>query len=162
MFFRNDFPYHIGDHLLAGRTEDMYALFNNFLWYIYDILKSNNGQIFKKEIDEKKWSARIFDDLDSDFVKLINLTHADMPPEVKLCSEYISHKENRQIFAKEHLELTKKYFKAFDVRKFKEFCFVANSIWKDGFVLTHNQLKEDGSFLLETPKCTSHKGPDRS
>lgn len=155
LFFRKDFPYHIGDHVVAGPITEMYTLFNNCLLYGHNIINTAQGSLFEQEVINKKWSSRIFTDIDSDFVRLVNLTHTDVCPEVKITCEYISDKERRQIYAHEHVELTNKYFKVFDIRKFDEFYFSANSIL-DGTTITNKDLDEEGNIQTKKPKCLEH------
>lgn len=155
LFFRKDFPYHIGDHLVAGPIDDMHLLFNTSLSYAHSILTSERAELWHNEVLERKWAKRIWNNVDSELAKLVNLTHTDIPPEVKLCAEYISTKEKRPIHAKEHVELIKRYFKVFDVRNLREFYFKSNSVWRNGFVLTHENLNENGEFEVATPSCSA-------
>lgn len=154
LFFRKDFPYHIGDHLLGGRIENVEKLFLNILRYSYNIMICEEGQLFESEVVENKWNKRIWTNCESEFAKLVNLTHTDIPPEVKLCTEYISEKEKRDIKAEEHVELTKKYFDTFDVRMLGRFYFSANSVC-GGVCITHNQIK-NRSIIVPDAECLEH------
>lgn len=156
LFFRNDFPYHIGDHLVGGRIEEMYNLFGKYLEYTHDLMTSPNGHIFKDEVDTLKWPNRIFSNVNSDFCRMFKLTHVDICPEVKLCSQYIELKERRQIYAHEHVELIKKYFKPFDVRNFNRFKFCSNSVY-NGIKITEENFDTNGNIIIEGDKCEPHE-----
>jgi len=155
LFFRKDFPYHIGDHLLGGRIENVEQLFLNILNYSHSIMAGEKGELFESEVVENKWSKRIWTNRESEFTKLINLTHSDIPPEVKLCTEYISLKEKRDIKASEHVELTKKYFDTFDVRMLRRFYFSANSIC-GGVSISDKNIEEDGNIFIPDASCEPH------
>ena len=155
LFFRKDFPYHIGDHLLGGRIENIEQLFAGILQYSYDIITSEEGRLFESEVVQGKWNKRIWTNCESDLAKLVNLTHTDIPPEVKFGTEYISRKERRDIKAEEHVELTKKYFDTFDVRMFRKFYFSANSIC-GGIIITDNNISENGDIIIAEPECNGH------
>jgi len=155
LFFRNDFPYHIGDHLVGGSLKDMSILFGDYLTYAHSILTSPNGEIFKKEVEDRVWSKRIFTDIESDLCKLINLTNADICPEVKLTCRYILSKEKRDFLAKEHVELTKKYFKPFDIRKFNRFKFTATSVY-NGISISEENIGDNGDIIIKRRECDTH------
>jgi hypothetical protein len=152
LFFRNDFPFHYGDHLVAGSYHNLYNMYVGFLQYSYDILADEGGKKFFSEWKNKVWNKIIFNNIDGDISKLIHFTYSDIPPEVKLAVTYLKNKIGSYPECKDQKELMNKYFNPIDVRRFKEFYFTANSV-AGGTVLTEKNIEPSGKFKFEYTKC---------
>ncbi len=148
LFFRNDHPWHIGDHIVGGNIQEMKNLFVGALDYFKTLLNNTNGNIFYQEFLEKKWSKCIFNEPNGDVARLASLYYSDICPEVKITVNYISLKEKKLPAVKNHVELMNKYFNAYDVRKFEKFYVSATHI-SDGIIVTNNDIDNDGNINIK-------------
>jgi len=143
LFSRNDFPFHIGDHVVGGRAEDMTTMFGGMVNYTYELLTSKGGRKFYTEWLDRKWNRSIFNNTQGDVSKLYPLTWSDICPEVKLTINYLTLKESKPPVVKQQVELMNKHFCSFDVRDFGKFYFCANSVGK-GTIITDSNVDKSG------------------
>lgn len=152
LFYRGDYPFHFGDHLVAGSCENMSDMYVGLLQYAYDLLNDAGGKKFYNEWKQNRWNNIIFKNVDGDIPRMVQFTYADIPPETKIAVNYLISKLGRDPKASEHKELMQKYFNAIDIRKFSEFLFCANGV-AYGTVLTEKNIDENKNFVFEYTKC---------
>ena len=115
-FFRKDFPYHIGDHIIAGSFDNVKMLITSSFDRLMDAC--NNFIFFEDSIFHDNYHEYIFNDTKLKDVFAINEAHAT--PESRLAINYLLAKGENPI-CKNHKELMNKYFDVVDVTEMGDF-----------------------------------------
>ena len=135
-FFRKDIAYHPGDHVIAGKTNEIYDLFR------IQFDKTNKCRNdFKYGINsglDKRYLHAMYDN-DELISNVIQQNISNTPPEIKLCVDYLINKLNRKVFKKESHILMKEYFSPIDLEGFKNYYINSNRL---GYCFCKREITE--------------------
>lgn len=115
-FFRKDFPYHIGDHLIAGTLENFKLFVESSFNRLYD--SCSNFMLFEDSILNDDYSTYIYNG--ENIRTMIEINETFVPPECRLTINYLLEKGEIPL-CKRHKELMNKYFDVIDVRTMGDF-----------------------------------------
>lgn len=124
-FFRKDIPYHPGDHIFAGKTNEIYDLFRIQFDRI-NKCRSDFKYCIKLGLD-KRYLHAMYDDGES-ISNVMQQNISNTPPEIKFCVDYLINKLNRQVLKKESHILMKEYFSPIDLEGFKNYYVNSNQM----------------------------------
>ncbi len=129
IFFRPTeyWPYHIGDHVMMGKTSDMLDMFNRVKVKIDTYDKEANLNLNLRTIANENTNLLWFEK--KDIANGYEYYHQLLPFEMLLTVEYLKTK-NEIINFSRHKELMNKYFDVMDVNELKPFLISHNSVKK--------------------------------
>jgi hypothetical protein len=151
LFFRKDFPYHIGDHIMAGTYKNMAGMFAACSEKLVKPVSSPlELQNYLLKDNYKKYIFNNYYNGPSKFIEMLEINN---PPECRLAINYLIYKGHEPL-CKRHKELMNKYFDVIDIGKMGKF----NFNWK-GLGITINEENNDDilATILKGPKynCTT-------
>ncbi|NVM36699.1 MAG: hypothetical protein HWN81_13975 [Candidatus Lokiarchaeota archaeon] len=124
-FFRKDIAYHPGDHIIAGKSNEIYDLFR------IQFDKTNRCRNeFKDAIKyglDKRYLHAMYENEEL-ASKLIQQNVSNTPPEIKFCVDYLINKLNRKVYKKESHILMKEYFSPIDLEGFNNYYVNSNKM----------------------------------
>lgn len=153
IFFRKDFPYHIGDHIIAGSYKKLKEFFLSS--YTELVERVVNPAYFEDRMKNDRYAEYLYN---TDITSFNATNETCVPPECRLAINYLLHKNENPVCAN-HKSLMQKYFEVIDVSTMGEFECRSN-YWK--FKLN----KENYSNILHEimhkseNKCLDKNCPD--
>ena len=126
IFWRKDVPFHIGDHLIAGRSDLILNMVES-CWH--DIVENSNFfNKYVQHVDSRKW-ARIFSSKEEDDLQFVNkVVYNVICPEIRYSTAFLRNETESEISVKDHKHLVSKYFRPIAAEDFKEFYTFSKSL----------------------------------
>jgi len=124
MFFRKDFPFHVGDHLMACPAEEIKQFFEAS---VTKFIELTNPETFFAEFKGDKYQKTIFP-ANSALSSIFSWDLTVLPVETVLTLFYLWSK-GHDVQLSDQVELMNKYFCPFPIQKFKKFQATANVIF---------------------------------
>jgi hypothetical protein len=152
LFYRNDIPFHIGDHVLAGPAEEMFLMFEKA---IAELMRLRSQEYFLQELLSDKYSEILYNNTHADLCNMVPFKLTNITPEQRLTIAYLSQKEAMcDIKVENHPTFMKQYFTPFDVRLTKKYRCVANSL--NRLVITEHNIGDLDTTIMTDPNfvCT--------
>lgn len=115
-FFRKDYPYHIGDHIIAGSFENLKLFFDSSFNRLYDLCR--NFMLFEDMIKNDQFHTYIYNN--RNIKSIVEVNEGTAPPESRLAINYLLEQGEHPL-CKNHKELMQKYFDVIDVTRMGDF-----------------------------------------
>lgn len=153
IFFRKDFPYHIGDHIISGSYKNLKEFFLSS--YTELVEKIVNPLYFEDCMKNDRYVEYLYN---TDVTSFNGVNETCVPPECRLAINYLLHKNENPICAN-HKSLMQKYFEVIDVSTMGEFECKSN-YWK--FKLNKENYGEILHEIMHKSenKCLDKNCPD--
>lgn len=144
IFFRNNFPFHIGDHILAGSQQKMCLLFQT----LYDKWQLLQEPIhFINDFKHDKYQKAIFP-TSSILNEVFKWNLTTLPPETLFALHYLWGLGHETLLC-DHVNLMQKYFDVISVVNLGSFCINSNTL---KLSITHNTINDLHKQILTSPK----------
>ncbi len=158
IFFRGDVPYHIGDHVIAGKADDIRLMFESAWNYI---LSLTNYERHVHELQHDNFNKAIYGkETNLHFVNIHNV-----PAEILLSLNYIWGRGD-DVRLENNKDIVNKYFKVFDVKHFDDFIFktnlfrieITNEDWSDIDYFLKTLSAKSCQSCMPHHRCANREG----
>jgi hypothetical protein len=156
LFFRKDFPFHIGDHIMGGTYKNMAGMFATCSEKLVDPVSS--PEKLQNYLLKDKYKKYIFNGYYKNGVsKFVEILETNVAPECRLAINYLIYK-GKEPLCENHKELMNDYFDVIDIGNMGNFLFN----WRGMNISVNEESHEDIlATILKGPKYNCTTCPSR-
>jgi hypothetical protein len=123
LYCRKTFPFHIGDHILAGSTDEMTFFYDQIMKHFQRLMVF---ETFVQDCEDEKYQRAIFP-TDTELHEIYKWHAYSIPAETSFTLDYLWGK-GHTVTVYDHIDLMNKYFKVVPFQWFNAFYAHSNTL----------------------------------